>query len=218
MLQALLFLLPLGLDTLGVSISLGMKTVDIGRRERGSLFPTWLRSALLFALAEMIMPLIGLAIGYAASLVVSEVMRFVGPLFLLGIGLWELFGEVREVMEKRRRYTHVVTPNVPSPAVASPPTTIVWVRQLLLALSISMDELAVGFSLGTITARLAGGRTFSPFALCVLIGLQGFLMTIVGLALGRLLRTSVKSLKQWCEWLSALLLVGLGIWLLIMGD
>jgi manganese efflux pump family protein len=216
MVQLLLFLLPLGLDTLGVSVSLGMKMVDADPLQHVDPLSIWLRSALLFALAEMLMPLIGLAIGYAASLLVSEIMRFVGPLFLLGIGLWELSGEVREVVEKRRRYAHPTTFNVPPTAAMSSPSTTSWFRQLLLALSISMDELAVGFSLGTVTAKLAGGA-FSPLAICILIGLQGFLMTIVGLALGRLLRTSVKSLKQWCEWLSALLLIGLGIWLLTMG-
>jgi len=216
MVQLLLFLLPLGLDTLGVSVSLGMKLVDADPLKRVDHLSIWLRSALLFALAEMLMPLIGLAIGYAASLLVSEIMRFVGPLFLLGIGLWELSGEVREVMEKRKSYAHVTTFNVSPAAAMSPPSTTSWFRQLLLALSISMDELVVGFSLGTVTTKLAGGA-FSPLAICILIGLQGFFMTIVGLALGRLLRISVKSLKQWCEWLSALLLIGLGIWLLTMG-
>ena len=218
MLQLLLFLLPLGLDTLGVSLSLGMKAVDTNHLRHGGLFPVWLRSALLFALAEMIMPLIGLTIGYAASLLISEIMRLVGPLFLIGVGLWELSGEVREVMKKRRRHKPVAFADLPPVGVVSPLTNTAWVRQLLLALSISIDELVVGFSLGALTGRLVSGKAFSPFVLCILIGLQGFLMTIVGLILGTLLRTAIKSLQQWCEWLSAFLLIGLGIWLLIIGD
>lgn len=227
MLQLLLFLLPLGLDTLGVSISLGMKAARGDRSARAGLLPAWLRSALLFALAEMTMPLVGLAIGYAASLLVSEIMRFVGPLILIGIGLWELVEEAREVMEKRRKQkttlSHLpssvpqVQPSSPTPPVQSLPTSN-WARQLLLALSISLDELAVGFSLGTVTARLASGKAISPFIVCALIGLQGFLMTLLGLILGGLLRTSVRPLKQWSEWLSAFLLIGLGVWLLVLGD
>ena len=69
-LPLLFFILPLGLDTLGVSISLGMKSQrdEIAVREsKGLQFPTWLNSAVLFSLAETLMPLFGLAIGYATS-------------------------------------------------------------------------------------------------------------------------------------------------------
>ena len=65
----LLLILPLGLDTLGVSISLGMKSRQndfvVLKKVR---FPTWLISAILFSLAETSMPLLGLAIGYTTSI------------------------------------------------------------------------------------------------------------------------------------------------------
>ena len=141
-----------------------------------------------------------------------------GPTLLIGIGLWELAAEAREVLEKRGEQKPA-SPYLPSsaPPVQSPPA-LAWIKPLLLVLSISLDELAVGFSLGTVTARLASGRAISPFIVCALIGLQGFLMTLLGLMLGGLLRASIRPLKQWSEWLSALLLIGLGVWLLILGD
>jgi putative Mn2+ efflux pump MntP len=83
--QPLLILLPLGLDTLGVSLSLGIKSVSPpvsdgkGKSDSSS---HWLRSAILFSLAEMLMPVVGLVIGYAASLIVSNIMHFVGALLL----------------------------------------------------------------------------------------------------------------------------------------
>jgi putative Mn2+ efflux pump MntP len=40
-------------------------------------------------------------------------------------------------------------------------------------------------------------------------------MTLIGIALGRTLRTRLKALKEWTELLSAFLLIGLGIWLLL---
>ena len=40
-------------------------------------------------------------------------------------------------------------------------------------------------------------------------------MTIIGLSLGRTLRTRLNPLKEWSELLSAFLLIGLGIWLLV---
>ncbi len=73
MLRLLLFVLPLGLDTLGVSISLGIKSRLSEASSGGkSKIPSWLASALLFSTAETLMPLVGLAIGYALSLVISD--------------------------------------------------------------------------------------------------------------------------------------------------
>ncbi len=106
-LPLLLFILPLGLDTLGVSISLGMKgrgddiATGIGKEFR---LPTWFISALLFSLAETCMPLFGLAIGYATSLVIDNVMHVVGPLILIGIGLWELLEESQEYFKKKKLF------------------------------------------------------------------------------------------------------------------
>jgi putative Mn2+ efflux pump MntP len=79
-------------------------------------------------------------------------------------------------------------------------------------LSISLDELAIGFSLGAIT----NGKALNPLVLCLLVGLQGFVMTVVGILLGRGLRTHLKPLKEWSELFSTVLLIGLGVWLLIM--
>ena len=214
-LQLLLFVLPLGLDTLGVSISLGMKSYGYDSlshtyEERASGLPPWLRSAILFSLAEMLMPIVGLVIGYAASLIVSDLMHYAGALLLIGVGLWELIEEGHEFLNKRNTQevkTHQHT--VSNPQLQS--SSFRWKQQLLLALSISLDELAIGFSLGSVSSR----GIISPITLCILIGIQGFLMTIIGLSLGRTLRTRLNPLKEWSELLSAFLLIGLGIWLLV---
>ncbi len=213
LLQVLLFILPLGLDTLGVSTSLGIKSSHPGAaevREKSSAFPLWLRSALLFSLAEMLMPVVGLVIGYAASLVVSGIMHYIGALLLIGVGLWELLEEGREYLRKRKKQA-IKTPQKTAPAPQSATEQFQWGQQLLLALSISLDELAIGFSLGSITV----GRRISPIILCLFIGIQGFFMTLIGLSLGRTLRARLKPLKEWSELLSAFLLIGLGIWLLV---
>ena len=211
-LQLLLFVLPLGLDTLGVSISLGMKsyTTLSPTYERNDKLPPWLRTAILFSLAEMSMPIVGLLIGYAASLVVSDLMHYVGALLLIGVGLWELWEEGLEFLNKRKKRavnTQQHTASVPQ----SQNSPFQWGQQLLLALSISLDELAIGFSLGSVSSS----RIISPVTLCILIGMQGFFMTIIGLSLGRTLRTRLNPLKEWSELLSAFLLIGLGIWLFV---
>ncbi len=241
-LPLLLFVLPLGLDTLGVSISLGIKSQrhEITKRGRRSLqFPTWLNSAILFSLAETLMPLVGLTVGYAVSLLVSNVMHLLGPLILIGVGLWELLEEVRESIHKRKRQRDS-TSRYKGPlkeqfqiSLANPEGDhkdprpyydaeglrqqyqFNWKQQLLLALSISLDELAIGFSLGTITVSHSGRSAIQPIVLCILIGIQGFLMAVIGIVLGRTLRTRLMTIKEWSELLSAFLLIGLGIWLLV---
>ena len=212
LLQPLLFILPLGLDTLGVSLSLGIKSVSLQafqeENEKGIL-PNWLRSAIFFSLAEMLMPLVGLLIGYAVSLAISTIMHYLGAAILIAVGLWELLGEVREYINKRGKLEKTVSRQLTSTTSLSS-RCFQWGQQLLLALSVSLDELTIGFSLGSIT----NGKAINPFILCLLIGLQGFLMTLLGLSLGRTLSTRLKPLKEWSEILSAFLLIGLGIWLL----
>jgi putative Mn2+ efflux pump MntP len=213
LLSLLFFILPLGLDTLGVSISLGIKSHRLDTEQvRHRSMPSWLLSALLFSLAETIMPLVGLAIGYAASLVISSVMRYLGPLLLMTVGMWELVEETRERLEKRKSRSATLAKSATitsSPVLAAQKYS--WQRQLLLALSVSLDELAVGFSLGTVTS----GRNVSPIVLCIFIGIQGFIMTLLGLVLGRTLRSRLHAFKDWSELLSGVLLIGLGIWLLV---
>lgn len=256
MLRLLLFVLPLGLDTLGVSISLGIKSQPqsipaVTRRgERGgplwspavplpmriypacrNAFPAWLGSALLFSLAETVMPLVGLTIGSAVSLFLSGVMHILGPLLLIGVGLWELLEEVRKRLSKRKKHKNLAEErgnagdhkgSHPAPYHPRLFGTFTrkdaeqrWGRQLMLALSVSLDELAIGFSLAAITSGLPGSKTINTITLCILIGLQGFLMTLIGLTLGRTLRVRVKSVKEWTEFLSCFLLIALGVWLLI---
>ncbi len=166
----LLFILPLGLDTLGVSISLGIKSHykgDSGKEGRRFEIPEWLRSALLFSLAEMLMPLVGLVIGFATAALIGNLMHFFGPLLLIGVGLWELFEEGREYLSKWRKSQQKVVQSRPAREERSR-----WRSQLLLALSISLDELAVGFSFGAIASGVSSGKAINPVILCVFIGLQ----------------------------------------------
>lgn len=209
LLSLLVLILPLGLDTLGISLSLGMKSASqsrvTGEESRRGL-PLWLRTAILFALAEMLMPIVGLLIGAALSSLLSGVMHYIGALLLIGIGAWECVEEGREYLRKRQKRAQITLSAAP---LQSSPERFLWGQQLLLALSVSLDELAVGFSFGAVK-----NIPLSPTMLCVLVGIQGFFMALIGLVLGRALRFRLKALKEWSELLSALLLIGLGIWFL----
>src|SRR5258708_40209944 len=87
-LPLLLFVLPSGLDTLGVSISLGIKSQ---RNERSWRFPTWLQSAILFSLAETLMPLAGPDIGLVFTCGISAFIGFVCPFLLINVCFSDYF-------------------------------------------------------------------------------------------------------------------------------
>jgi manganese efflux pump family protein len=201
------FLLPLGLDTLGVSLGLGIRggsALPDKDGARSLVVPLWLRSAMLFALAESLMPLVGLAIGYTTSILISGIMNIIGALLLIGVGVWELYEELFERYTKRYA--------APPMKKWAAPLRFSWRQQLLLALSVSLDELAIGFSFGTFTARL--GTPVSPLALCAYTGIQGLIMAVIGIAAGRTLRRRLHWLQEWSEVISGALLIGLGAWLL----
>lgn len=104
LLSLFLLILPLGLDTLGVAVSLGMKSVPrspASPKVSGSYPPLWLRTAMLFALAEMLMSVVGLLIGTALSARMGGVMHYLGALLLIVLGLWEFAEEGREYLRKR---------------------------------------------------------------------------------------------------------------------
>jgi putative Mn2+ efflux pump MntP len=176
LISAVLFL-SLGLDTLAVAIGLGLS--GLGRRER------W-RPAASFALAEGIMPLLGFLLGKVLAQLVGEVASFIAALVLLAIGAYTIW-EAMHGEDAERQY------DTRSPA-----------KLAILALSVSIDELAVGFSLGLFGV---------PILLAVsYIALQAFIVTLLGIRLGTRLG---EALVDQAELASGLVLMGLGVFLLV---
>ncbi len=170
--------LSLGLDTFAVAIGLGLS--GLGRRER-------LRYGVSFALAEGIMPLLGFLVGQVVARAVGTVASYAAIVLLLAVGLYTLWEALRE--EKRVF------------AAASAMQT------LFLALSVSLDELAVGFSLGLFRI---------PVLIAVaLIAAQAFVLTwfgvTFGIALGDALAERAVLLSGAVLSLLALLLLGVKI-------
>jgi len=160
-----------------MSVSLGM-----AHRSKG----TRLRIGLTFALAEAIMPLIGLGIGKTLGSLVGNWTSLIGGIALIVVAVWLIFFEDEDNEEEK------LDRNL-----------IGWTL-VITALSISLDELAVGFSIGLIGV---------PVALTiVLIAVQAFLFTVVGLTLGGKLKPF---LGEWSEKLAGIVLGLLGIWILI---
>lgn len=168
--------LSLGLDTFAVSIGLGLS--GLARRER-------VRYGVSFALAEGIMPLVGFLVGQVVATALGTVASYAAIILLLAVGLytlWEAFHEEERDFE----------------AVSMP-------RMLVLALSVSLDELAVGFSLGLlhIPVLIAAG----------LIAGQAFIVTWLGVMFGAALG---ETLAERAEVLSGAVLSLLALVLLVL--
>lgn len=169
--------LPLGLDTFAVAATLGAL---------GTSAATRLHISLLFTAFEAGMPLIGLALGVPLGHAVGSAADYIAIAVLLAFGLYTLVESARDREEKLSRLARLRGPGA-----------------LLLGVSISLDELAIGFTLGLL--RL-------PAALViVLIAVQAFVVTQLGLRLGAGLS---ELLRDGAERLAGTALTALGVVLL----
>ena len=169
---------PLGLDTFAVAAALGAF---------GPTRATRLRVSLLFTAFEAGMPLVGLALGAPLGRAIGTTADYIAIGVLLAFGLYTLLGS-----EERDEQTLARLAEVRGPGA------------LLLGLSISLDELAIGFTLGLLGI---------PVALAIaLIAAQAFIVAQLGLRLGHRLSTT---LRESAERVAGLALTTLGIVLLV---
>ena len=178
MLKLVLFVLPLGLDTFAVAAALGMR--GLPRRER-------LKVSLLMAAFEMAMPVVGLLVGHALGHAIGSAATWVAVAVLAALGGWMLFHEEEHEGEK-----------------AAELATRGGVAVIALGISISLDELAMGFTIGLLHLSL--------WLAVVLIGAQAFLFSQLGLRLGSRLN---ESLRERAEQLAGLALLGLAVLLIV---
>lgn len=152
MIATLALFLSLGLDTVAVALGLGIGGLPRSR---------WLRVGLTFALFEGAMPMVGLVLGRHLSGALGEIATYVAGVLLLGLGAWE----IREAL----------TDNGIEEATAR--SAEQQRRPLVItALTVSLDELAVGFSLGVLGVKLGPALLY--------IAVQAFALTFLGLSLG----------------------------------
>jgi putative Mn2+ efflux pump MntP len=168
---------PLGLDTCAVAATLGMLGTTPAIRVRVSV---------LFTAFEAAMALIGLALGAPVGHAIGRSADYLAICVLLAFGLYALLGPDERDERQLARLVNARGPGA-----------------LLLGFSISLDELAIGFTLGLL--RL-------PATLVVaLIALQAFIVTQLGLRLGDRL---ADRLRETAERLAGIALTALAIVLL----
>jgi manganese efflux pump family protein len=173
--KIIFFVLSLGIDTLAVSVGLGIS--GIGKRNL-------LKVCISFALFESLMPLIGFFAGFLFSDYLGYIASTIGTIILFAVGLWI----IKESFSKETKHFRIDTKK----------------GLILTSLSVSMDELAVGFSMGTLNF---------PIALTViLLLLQTFLFTYIGITFGN--RIGMKFAER-AKLLAGIVLCGLAIFFLL---
>ena len=179
LLRLILFVLPLGLDTFAVSAALGMR--GLPPRDR-------LRVSSVMAGFEMAMPVVGLLLGNALGRVIGTAADYVAIGVLAILGVWMLVHDDDD--DDEDAVERLATGHGPA--------------LIALGLSISLDELAMGFTIGLLHLSL--------WAAIVLIGAQAFLFSQIGLRLGS--RIS-ESMRERAERLAGLVLLGLAVLLTV---
>jgi manganese efflux pump family protein len=203
----LLAAVAVGLSNLAAAIGIGVTGVN---------WRTRVQVGVVFGAFEAGMPIVGLFIGQRFASDLGQAVRWPGAILLMIIGA---SGLVRSLLESRRKAAGggvpapgVPAPGVPAPGVPAPgapapapgaaartPGSHGLGRLLLSGLVLSLDNLVVGFALGTYGVGIVVGA--------VLIGAVSVALSLAGLELGGLLGRWV---GQRSEQMSGLILILVG--------
>jgi manganese efflux pump family protein len=162
-----------GLGNFGASVGLGLSGIAPAMR---------IRVAVVFAIFEAGMPIVGLLVGRGVAQTLGAASRYAGGALLIAMGAWQV---VQAVLAGRT-------------GVSVPP--IAMRRLLLTALALSMDNLVVGFSLG-----IRGTSVAAAVAVFAVVSVS---LTLLGLELGRRLAAVVEFGSQY---LAGIVLMAVGI-------
>ncbi len=170
---------PLGLDTFAVAAALGMS--GLTRRDR-------IRVTALFTIFETGMPVVGIVLGAVAGNVAGKAADYLAIVILIGLGVFMLWPRRDDRDEPERVGLLARTRGLAA---------------IGLGISISLDELAIGFTLGLLR--------FSVLLVIALIGIQTLIVTQAGLRLGSRIGETV---RERAEQLAGVVLAILGVVLL----
>ncbi|HZU71282.1 MAG TPA: manganese efflux pump [Acidimicrobiales bacterium] len=169
-----------GLLLVGLSVGLSNFAGAIGIGLGGVTAAVRIRVAVLFGLFEAGMPVLGLLIGHrTASLLGADGGRYLGGALLVLTGLWALVAARRS---------------------GGAPAAGTNRRLVVTAAALSIDNLVVGFALGTLHVNLA-------VAAAVIAGVS-VVLSLAGLELGHRLG---KVVERYSEEVGGLVLVGVGV-------
>jgi len=179
MLKLVGLIVPLGLDTFAVAAALGIAGLKKADR---------LRVTLLFTAFEVGMPLVGFFGGRLVGNMAGSAADYLAILVLIGLGVYMLWPKKDDGEEERLDLLGRTR----------------GLAAIGLGISISTDELAIGFTIGLLR--------FSILLILVLIGIQTFVATQLGIRLGARLGERI---REGAERLAGVALAALGLILLV---
>jgi putative Mn2+ efflux pump MntP len=151
MIALLLVAASVGLSNFAAAIGIGVAGVDARLR---------LRVGLVFGIFEAGMPVVGLIIGQRVAADLGQAARWLGAALLIAVGGYGIVKSLR-----------TGGASGPGPGLAGNPG-----RLLLSGLALSMDNLVVGFALGTYRVNLVTGAA--------IFGGVSVVLALAGLELG----------------------------------
>jgi manganese efflux pump family protein len=182
MVALLLVAASLGLSNLAASVGIGVSGVD-GR--------TRLRVGVVFGVFETAMPLLGLLLGRGLAGPLGAAAHWIGAGLLVATGLYALVQAARPAGDHGASDTED-----DSRGTAGQPAG----RLVLTGLALSIDNLAVGFALGTYHVGL--------LVAVLVIGAVSVIMSLAGLELGQRLGARAGGRG---EIVGGLVLIGVGV-------
>ena len=177
MLALLLVALSLGLSNFAAAVGIGVSGIDARTR--------W-RVGVIFGLFETAMPIVGLLLGRSLASSLGHAAHWIGAALLMATGLYAIVQAIR--CPHRYRDQDQAAP-------AGQRTG----RLLVTGAALSIDNLAVGFALGTFHVSLV--------LAAVIIGAVSVTLSLIGLELGS--RIGSKTGERG-ELLGGLVLIGVG--------
>jgi len=178
MLGLVLVALSLGLSNFAAAVGIGVSGIDARTR---------LRVGVIFGLFETAMPILGLLLGRSLANDLGHAAHWIGAALLIATGLYAVIQAFRS--------SHLSQDQDPAPPAGQGTG-----RLLVTGAALSIDNLAVGFALGTFHVSLA--------VAAVIIGAVSVTMSLVGLELGSRIGTKT---GERGELLGGLVLIGVGI-------
>jgi putative Mn2+ efflux pump MntP len=151
MVALLLVAVSVGLSNFAAAIGIGTGGVDNRTR---------LRVALVFGLYEAGMPILGLFLGQRFALMLGKATHWVGGALLIALGLYGLIRSIRSPGDNNAERIRSASKS----------------RLLISGFALSIDNLVIGFALGTYQVAILTGA--------VVIGLVSVALSMIGLELG----------------------------------
>lgn len=170
MLALLLVAASLGLSNFAASVSIGVSGIDARTR---------LRVGIIFGIFETGMPIVGLLLGRGLATTLGHAAHWIGAGLLIATGLYTLVQAFRgSGGQDRDDQPTAAGQSTGGQSTAGQSTAGQSTgRMLITGLALSVDNLAVGFALGTYHVNLV--------VAAIVIGAVSVALSLLGLELGR---------------------------------